>query len=131
MIVSEFVDGGGFEEMKQLPHEERDRIGEIVFRFFFGCMYRHRQFSGDPHPGNCLLLDDGRVAFLDFGLFKRMTAEPAEFELAEPAAGVERRAGELIGSCTESGFLPDPERLHRGRDPRSVRRLRGGTRTTR
>jgi predicted unusual protein kinase regulating ubiquinone biosynthesis (AarF/ABC1/UbiB family) len=31
------------------------RVGEIVFRFFFGCMYRHHQFSGDPHPGNFLL----------------------------------------------------------------------------
>ena len=38
----------------------RDRVGEIVFRFFFGCMYRHRQFSGDPHPGNFLLQPDGK-----------------------------------------------------------------------
>ncbi|MEA2285322.1 MAG: hypothetical protein QOJ21_1365, partial [Solirubrobacteraceae bacterium] len=52
VIVSEFVSGRGFEEMKQLPDAERDRIGEIVFRFYFGCMYRHHQFSGDPHPGN-------------------------------------------------------------------------------
>ena len=61
-------------------------------------MYRHHQFSGDPHPGNFLLLDDGRMAFLDFGLFKRITAEAAEFELAEPArSGIERRrASELI-----------------------------------
>src|SRR3954471_14080006 len=74
VVVSDFVEGRGFEEMKQLPQEERDRIGEIVFRFYFGCMYRHHQFSGDPHPGNCLLLDDGRMAFLDFGLFKRIPA---------------------------------------------------------
>jgi acyl-CoA synthetase (AMP-forming)/AMP-acid ligase II len=38
-------------------------------------MYRHRQFSGDPHPGNFLLQPDGSVAFLDFGLFKVMPAE--------------------------------------------------------
>ena len=73
VIVTEFVDGRGFEEIKQLPQAERDRVGEIIFRFYFGCMYRHHQFSGDPHPGNCLLLDDGRMAFLDFGLFKRIS----------------------------------------------------------
>ena len=39
-------------------------------------MYRHRQFSGDPHPGNFLLMHDGRVAFLDFGLFKVMPGRP-------------------------------------------------------
>src|SRR6201991_3732570 len=78
VIVSEFVAGRGFEEMKQLPEEDRDRIAEIIFRFYFGCMYRHHQFSGDPHPGNCMLLDDDRMAFLDFGLFKRIPASVAE-----------------------------------------------------
>ena len=53
-----------------------------MFRFFMGSLYRHRQFSGDPHPGNFLLLDDGRIAFLDFGLFKRMERAPVELELA-------------------------------------------------
>src|SRR3954470_6732155 len=66
VIVSEYVTGRGFEEMKQLPDDERNRIAEIIFRFYFGCMYRHHQFSGDPHPGNCMLLDDGKMAFLDF-----------------------------------------------------------------
>ncbi len=82
VLVSEFVRGVGFEELKDRPQAERDRIGEIVFRFFLGCLYRHRQFSGDPHPGNFLLMEDGRVAFLDFGLFKRLGAEPVELELA-------------------------------------------------
>src|SRR3954451_4679612 len=81
VIVTEFVPGPVFEEIKQHPQEERNRLGEIVFRFYFGCMYRHLQFSGDPPPGNSLLLDDGRMAFLDFGLFKRIPAAVAEFEL--------------------------------------------------
>src|SRR5438067_10005895 len=70
VLVSEYVHGIGFEELKKLPQEDRDRIGEILFRFYFGCLYRHHQFSGDPHPGNSMLLDDGRMVFLDFGLFK-------------------------------------------------------------
>src|ERR687896_740895 len=41
VVVSEFVQGRGFEELKQLPQEERDRIGEIIYRFYYGCMYRH------------------------------------------------------------------------------------------
>ena len=88
VLVSAFVHGVGFEELKTRPQAERDRIGEIVFRFFLGCLYRHRQFSGDPHPGNFLLLADGRVAFLDFGLFKRM--DPAAVERARLPAGGRR-----------------------------------------
>ena len=111
VLVSEFVRGVGFEELKGRPQAERDRIGEIVFRFFLGCLYRHRQFSGDPHPGNFLLLEDGRVAFLDFGLFKRLDAAPVELELACQRAVVEGDAARLHALLAESGFLPDPERV--------------------
>jgi predicted unusual protein kinase regulating ubiquinone biosynthesis (AarF/ABC1/UbiB family) len=111
VIVSEFVEGTGFEQLKGYPQGERDRIGEIVFRFFFGCLYRHHQFSGDPHPGNFLLMDDGRVAFLDFGLFKRMTAADVEHELAVGRAVAERDAETTHELFASTGFLPQPERL--------------------
>ena len=108
VIVSEFVAGRGFEEMKQLPQAERDRIGEIVFRFYFGCMYRHRQFSGDPHPGNMLLRDDGTMAFLDFGLFKQISVEAAEFELQSQRLGIERKGSELKEHLHRGGWMADP-----------------------
>jgi predicted unusual protein kinase regulating ubiquinone biosynthesis (AarF/ABC1/UbiB family) len=111
VLVSEFVDGVGFEELKGRSQVERDRLGEIIFRFFLGCLYRHRQFSGDPHPGNFLLLEDGRVAFLDFGLFKRLDAGPVELELAAQRAVAEGDAASLHRLLAESGFLPEPERV--------------------
>jgi predicted unusual protein kinase regulating ubiquinone biosynthesis (AarF/ABC1/UbiB family) len=109
VIVTEFVIGRGFEEIKQLPRAERDRLGEIVFRFYFGCMYRHLQFSGDPHPGNSLLLDDGRMAFLDFGLFKRIPASIAEFELQIARIGATGDGAALIDHLHRGGFIAKPE----------------------
>jgi len=111
VLVSEYVEGVGFEELKERPQVERDRLGEIVFRFFLGCLYRHRQFSGDPHPGNFLLLADQRVAFLDFGLFKRLDAEPVELELAAQRAVTEGDPAKLHELLASSGFLPEPERV--------------------
>ena len=111
VLVSEFVAGTGFEELKQRSQDERDRLGEIVFRFFLGCLYRHHQFSGDPHPGNFLLLADGRVAFLDFGLFKRIDRAPVELELASQRAVVEEDAAALHELLAAAGFLPEPERV--------------------
>ena len=105
VVVSEFVSGRGFEEFKQLPDDERNRIGEIVFRFYFGSMYRMEMFSGDPHPGNMLLLDDGRMAFLDFGLFKRLQPGAAERELRLGRLGVEGRGDELVAELRKHGFL--------------------------
>jgi predicted unusual protein kinase regulating ubiquinone biosynthesis (AarF/ABC1/UbiB family) len=109
VIVSEFVQGRGFEELKQLPQAERDRLGEIVYRFYFGCMYRHHQFSGDPHPGNSLLLDDGRMAFFDFGLFKRIPAAVAEFELEIQRIAAAGDGQSMIDHLVAGGFIAKPE----------------------
>ena len=109
VLVSEFVEGIGFEEVKDYPQEQRDRIGEILFRFYFGCLYRHHQFSGDPHPGNSMLLNDGRVAFFDFGLFKRMPAAAVELEIQVARAVIEGDTETIMRLGTEVGFFPEPE----------------------
>ena len=112
VMVSEYVDGAtGFEELKGYPQEDRDRIGEILFRFYFGCLYRHREFSGDPHPGNSMLMRDGRMAFLDFGLFKRMPPGAVELEIAVARAVIEGDVETIMRLGTETGFFPDPERF--------------------
>jgi predicted unusual protein kinase regulating ubiquinone biosynthesis (AarF/ABC1/UbiB family) len=111
VMVSEYVRGTGFEELKGYSQEDRDRIGEILFRFYFGCLYRHHEFSGDPHPGNSMLLDDGRMAFLDFGLFKRMPPGTVDLEIAVARAIIEGDRETIMRLGTETGFFPDPERF--------------------
>jgi predicted unusual protein kinase regulating ubiquinone biosynthesis (AarF/ABC1/UbiB family) len=119
VLVTEYVEGTGFEALKRYPQEQRDRIAEIIYRFYFGCMYRHLQFSGDPHPGNFLLMDDGRVAFLDFGLFKRIDPSVAQYEMEIARFGIERDGVAMIRRLHEIGFLPqapehyDPEQILR------------------
>jgi predicted unusual protein kinase regulating ubiquinone biosynthesis (AarF/ABC1/UbiB family) len=110
VLVMDFVRGKSHQEIALLGQQDRDRVAEMIFRFYFGSMYRHRAFSGDPHPGNSLLLDDGRMAFIDFGLFKRISGETAEFELAMARAGIDGRGEELIELMSSAGMLPDPER---------------------
>jgi predicted unusual protein kinase regulating ubiquinone biosynthesis (AarF/ABC1/UbiB family) len=116
VMVSEYVNGTGFEELKEYSHEQRDRIGEILFRFYFGSLYRQHQFSGDPHPGNSLLLDDGRMAFIDFGLFKRMPPGAVELEIQVARAIIEGDADTIMRLGAETEFFPDPDRF----DPERV-----------
>ncbi len=111
VMVSEFVEGVGFEELKHYPQADRDRVGEIMFRFYFGCLYRQRQFSGDPHPGNSMLLADGRVAFLDFGLFKRMPQGTVELEIEVARAVIDGDTETIMRIGTETGFFPEPEKF--------------------
>ena len=101
VLVTELLEGRRFEEVKALAEAERDRFAEIVFRFFFGTLNHLRRAAGDPHPGNYLLLDDGRVGFLDFGLMRVVDADylgpgaraRAQAALREDAEARPRRAG--------------------------------------
>jgi predicted unusual protein kinase regulating ubiquinone biosynthesis (AarF/ABC1/UbiB family) len=111
VLVSEFVEGVGFETLKGYPQEERDRIGEIMFRFYFGCLYRHGQFSGDPHPGNSLLMADGKMAFFDFGLFKRMPEGAVQLEIDVLRAVIEGDTERMMDLVAAAGVLPEPERF--------------------
>jgi predicted unusual protein kinase regulating ubiquinone biosynthesis (AarF/ABC1/UbiB family) len=116
VMVSEFVEGTGFEDLKTYSQEDRDRIGEILFRFYFGCLYRHHQFSGDPHPGNSRLMQDGRMAFFDFGLFKRMPPGAVELEIAVARAIIEGDSQTIMRLGSDVGFFPEPEKF----DPERV-----------
>ena len=75
VLTMERAYGRPFAAIRELPREERNRVGEILFRFYYGALHRYGFTSADPHPGNYFLQDDGRMAFFDFGL---------SFELAEP-----------------------------------------------
>jgi predicted unusual protein kinase regulating ubiquinone biosynthesis (AarF/ABC1/UbiB family) len=74
VLVSEYIEGERFEAVRRLDERRRDSYGEIVFRFYFGLLYRDRIALGDPHPGNYLLRPDGCVGFLDFGLLRDVSA---------------------------------------------------------
>ncbi|WP_433580194.1 AarF/UbiB family protein [Nocardia brasiliensis] len=107
VLVTELVEGLRFDEIVALPDADRDRVGEIVYRFYVGTMAREHCFSGDPHPGNILLAADGKVAFLDFGLFKHMDDAAVEFEVDCVRAAAEHRGAELRGLLTEYGVLEE------------------------
>src|SRR3954466_15847567 len=111
VLVTEWVDGMGFEDVKQLPQAERDRFAEIVFRFCFGSIYHLQHFNADAHPGNYILMEDGKVAFLDFGMTKQLDKEQIELEIAAVEATLDEDPEELRVALGELGFLHKPKRI--------------------
>ncbi|MEU2033161.1 ABC1 kinase family protein [Nocardia amamiensis] len=111
VLVTEYVEGKGFEEIRQLPEAERNRIGEIIYRFYVGSLFAFNEFCGDPHPGNVLLAEDGRVGFLDFGLFNRMDPEHVRFEVICLRAAAEDRAEDLRQLMIQRGVIDSPQEI--------------------
>ena len=111
VLVSEWVEAKGYEEVREMDAATRDRFGEIVFRFFFGSLYRNGHFSGDPHPGNYRLMPDGRVAFIDFGMTKRVSREDLLAEIEALRLGMDGDVEGLHRQLGAMGFFDpsDPE----------------------
>jgi predicted unusual protein kinase regulating ubiquinone biosynthesis (AarF/ABC1/UbiB family) len=106
VLVTEYVQGERFEVVRRADEAQRDRYGEIVFRFFFGLLYRDRIALGDPHPGNYLLGPDGRVCFLDFGLLRNADAARVADERAIALAVRDGDAVALKAALRAGGYLP-------------------------
>lgn len=107
VLVTEFIEGKSFQEIQTLPADDRNRIGELVYRFYISSMFSDYEFCGDPHPGNILLAEDGRVAFVDFGLYKQMDPVYVELERAAFRAAAEYRGQYLYDTWVERAII-DP-----------------------
>ncbi|HEX6586505.1 MAG TPA: AarF/ABC1/UbiB kinase family protein [Solirubrobacterales bacterium] len=125
VLVSEYVEGRGFEEVKDLEQYERDIFGEIVFRFCFGSIYHLQHFNADTHPGNYLLMDDGRVAFLDFGMTKRLTSQQIQLEQRAVDAAGRDDPEALRDALHDLGFVNDPSKIDAERLMEHVRLVGG------
>jgi predicted unusual protein kinase regulating ubiquinone biosynthesis (AarF/ABC1/UbiB family) len=106
VLVTEYVEGEGFEAVRRADESVRDRYGEIVFRFFFGVLYRDGIALGDPHPGNYLLGPDGRMCFLDFGLLRDIDRDHLGAEAAIARAARAGDAAALKDALITGGYLP-------------------------
>jgi predicted unusual protein kinase regulating ubiquinone biosynthesis (AarF/ABC1/UbiB family) len=111
VLVTELVEGLDFEQVKALPQEERSRFGEIVFRGSFGSIYHLQHFNADPHPGNYILLADGRVAFIDFGMTKKLDHEQIVLEQRAFDAASRQEPEAFRQALHDLGFIKNPSKL--------------------
>lgn len=71
VLVTDFVDGLSYAELaRAAPPEARNCAAATIWSFVTRSMLRYGLLYADPHPGNYRFLEDGRVAFLDFGCVK-------------------------------------------------------------
>ena len=73
VLVSEWVDGTPLRTLIESgTPEQRNRSGLLLGQLFFCGPGRAHLLHADPHPGNFRLMDDGRLAILDFGAVDRL-----------------------------------------------------------
>jgi len=107
VLVTERHEGLRFDDLKTAPEERRDRVAEIVHRFYHATAGDHDLALGDPHPGNWQSLPDGRVAMFDFGMLRDLP--PGHLRREGPAvqAVADQDGDALYHEMLDLGYLGD------------------------
>ncbi|MBI1311188.1 AarF/ABC1/UbiB kinase family protein [bacterium] len=81
VLTMEYLDGQTLAEFVRSDpsQEERDRIGSLLTRSWCRLLYAGRMNYSDPHPGNFLILKDGRLGQIDLGCMREFSDEEWEY----------------------------------------------------
>jgi predicted unusual protein kinase regulating ubiquinone biosynthesis (AarF/ABC1/UbiB family) len=91
---------------------ERFRVARLLILAIYGPFFTHGEMHADPHPGNFMVLDDGRLGLLDFGSIKRFTPRFVDANRRMFLHAVKLESMDVLGLSREVGFtleLPDAE----------------------
>jgi predicted unusual protein kinase regulating ubiquinone biosynthesis (AarF/ABC1/UbiB family) len=113
VLVTEYIDGLRADEIRQLGDADRDRLGEIAFRFYSRLVWRYGTVAGDPHPDNLLLCSDGRLCLLDFGLVRDLDLDYVRGERDIMRAVAEADSQRVHDGMSSLGYLPAPRSFDR------------------
>ncbi|MEQ2129643.1 2-polyprenylphenol 6-hydroxylase [Caldanaerobacter subterraneus KAk] len=77
VLTMEYIDGIPLNDFNAIDEAGLDRgaIARNLAKSVLNQILRDGFFHGDPHPGNIMVLEDGTIAFLDFGMVGSLSPE--------------------------------------------------------
>jgi predicted unusual protein kinase regulating ubiquinone biosynthesis (AarF/ABC1/UbiB family) len=105
ILVTDLHEGLRFDDLKSVEDARRDRVAEIVHRFYYVTAADHQLALGDPHPGNWQSLEDGRVVIFDFGMLRDIPRGHVRREGPAVQAVHDQDADALFDVMLDLGYL--------------------------
>ncbi|HEV8615753.1 MAG TPA: AarF/UbiB family protein [Methylomirabilota bacterium] len=105
VLTMEYVQGTKITALSPVVLLEMDGAGlaEQLFAGYLEQVLVDGFFHADPHPGNLLLTDDGRLALIDLGMIARVTPRMQDYLLQLVLAVSEGRADEAATAALKLG----------------------------
>lgn len=107
VLTTTYYEGSTFYEwLAADPDEEtRQRVCALFYRFYLGSLYMDGYFNCDPHPGNYLFAEDGRVIFLDYGCTRPFPSDRREAWVEMVRAVHSDDQARIHAAAVEIGFF--------------------------
>lgn len=110
IITMDWLEGKHLNEwIKTNPSQaERNKIGQALWNFYEYQIHWLKSVHADPHPGNFIITNDGKLGVIDFGCIKVVPQDFYEtyFRLMEP--GISKDSKRFIPLLNELEFFhPD------------------------
>jgi predicted unusual protein kinase regulating ubiquinone biosynthesis (AarF/ABC1/UbiB family) len=77
VLTMEFIHGTKVTDLETLRarNVSPEKVNRLLIRTYLKQLLEDGFFHADPHPGNLLVMPDGRLAFFDFGMVGRISAK--------------------------------------------------------
>ena len=116
VVVTEWMEGTPLSEIiANGTAEQRNAAGTRLCEFHFSSPTRVRLMHSDPHPGNFMILADGRLGVIDFGAVIALPNGIPHVLTEMVRLAVQDRPADLVALMTISGYVGrgDPQLLTR------------------
>ena len=113
VLTMEWIDGvklTNLEAVRALGIDPDDMV-EVGVSCSLQQLLEHGFFHADPHPGNLLALEDGRLCYLDFGMMSEVSRESRTGLIQAVVHLVNRNFSKLSKDFVTLGFLAEDVNL--------------------
>lgn len=107
VLTTEFLAGeriGDRAALRAAGHDPSD-LAERVLDIWCRMVFKDGLYHADPHPGNILVLADGRIGLVDFGAVARLSPRMKSGVSRLLAAVLGRKRPEIVGALDQMGFV--------------------------
>ena len=113
VLTMEWIDGvklTNLEGVREMGIDPDDMV-EVGVNCSLQQLLEHGFFHADPHPGNLLAMEDGRLCYLDFGMMSEVSRESRTGLIQAVVHLVDRNFGRLSKDFVTLGFLAEDVNL--------------------
>lgn len=109
VLTMEYVAGITLNRREELIHKgvKLNTVAKQLIDMMLRQIFIHGFFHADPHPGNIIRMEDGKLALIDFGMVGRLNEEMKEQLSALIIAMMRKNTDAMVRATLRLGVIPE------------------------